>query len=158
MMQHLQTEKPFRAIEAALEMILKLIGLLVVFLAFDFIAQWLLNENFNSDTLLSLVILPAIYVLKECDTIIKPFTIKVHLSETLVKVESGLLTQKTDSLNLRNIENIEVISTLIGRWKNYSTLYLYAYGSWVQLPYIKNAEEIKSTIEKIIENQSNSNT
>jgi hypothetical protein len=51
MMQQLDTEKLFKAIEAALEMILKLLGLVIVFLIFNYVAQWFLNEKFNSDTL-----------------------------------------------------------------------------------------------------------
>jgi hypothetical protein len=66
-----------------------------------------------------------------------------------IEVESrtGILTQRLDKLNLKTVENIEVVTILGGRLFKYSTIYLYAHGSWVCLPFLKNPNQIKLKIE-----------
>ncbi|NMV23400.1 PH domain-containing protein, partial [Vibrio parahaemolyticus] len=77
-----------------------------------------------------------IYVLKDLHTIIEPFFVKVWMNEESVKVQSGILTQRIDNLILKNVENVELTKSPIGRVFGYTTLCLYAYGSWVELPFV----------------------
>jgi hypothetical protein len=91
--------------------------------------------------------LPALYLLRSSNIIISPYFVKVSISENDVETRTGILTQRLDKLSLKTVENIEVVTTLGGRIFNYSTIYLYAYGSWVELPFLNNSDEIKQKIE-----------
>ncbi|UJF21504.1 PH domain-containing protein [Shewanella sp. OMA3-2] len=71
----------------------------------------------------------------------------VNISDTEVEARTGVLTHRLDKLNLKTVENIEVISTLGGRIFGYSSIYLYAYGSWVHLPFITNCDQVKASLE-----------
>jgi uncharacterized membrane protein YdbT with pleckstrin-like domain len=143
-----------RSIEALCELMVELIGLVIVYVIFEFVGKSLIS-NFQSDMLLSLVVLPAIYVLRDLHTIFAPFFVKIVLHEDTITVESGILTRRLDCLNLQTVENIELITTLLGRFIGYSTLTIYAYGSWVQLPNVKSPEEVKAKIEASITKRSN---
>ena len=136
--------------EALLEVLAKLLGLAVVYIIFEAVGKWLMGEDFRSDTLLSLVVLPAIYVLKDSYTIFEPYFVKIHLSEENVTVETGILTKNLDSLNLKTVENIEIITSPLGRIKGYSTLHVFSYGSWVELPHVKSPAVVKERIESSI--------
>lgn len=136
-----------RSFEAFLELMAKLLGLVVVYAIFEFVGKSLMGEEFRSDTLLSLVVLPAIYVLKDSHRILEPYFVKILLSDEKVSVESGILTKRLDCLNLQNVENVELITTLVGRLCGYSTLYVYAYGSWVEIPFVESPLPIKERIE-----------
>lgn len=136
-----------RSIEAFFELVAKLLGLVVVYAIFEFVGKSLMGEAFRSDTLLSLVVLPAIYVLKDSHRILEPYFVKILLSDEKVTVESGILTKRLDCLSLQNVENVELITTLLGRLCGYSTLYVYAYGSWVVIPFVESPLPIKERIE-----------
>lgn len=131
-------------IEAIIEILCRLLGLVIVYVVFEYIGTEVVGTNFQKDTLLSLVVLPAIYVLKDLHTIFEPFFVKIWISEESVKVQSGILTQRIDTLILNNIENVELIKSPIGRFFGYTTLFLNAYGSGVELPFVKSylAEEL----------------
>ena len=147
-----KVEKAWPALEEGLSLIIELLGLIVVFMLFREIGEWITDDNFSPDILLSLVVLPAIYLFKDVSEIIEPIFVKVQLSKDEVIVETGIFTRSKDCLKLKNIENIEVVTTLMGRWFNYGTLNLYAYGSWVQIPniadYQKHQEDIQNHIQK----------
>ena len=102
--------------------------------------------------LLSLVVLPSILVLKSSGKIIEPYFVKVFLNNETLSVKQGILTTYEDSLSLKTVENIEVTTTLLGKWLNYATIRVFAYGAWVTIPNIKNASSVKESIEKIVKN------
>lgn len=137
------------SIEAAVDLILQLLGLFLIYWLFVQIGEQLIGDEFTPDILLSLVVLPSIYILKDSISIIEPFFVKVILDSETISVKQGVLTTYEDSLNLKNVENIEIVTTLLGRCLDYATLRVYAYGSWVQIPSIKNAANLKTRIEKI---------
>jgi len=138
------------AIEAAFRLVIEMLGLLVVFLVFREIGEWVTEDKFSPDILLSLVVLPAIYLLKDLPEILEPLFVKVNFSKEEIEVESGILTRSKDCLTLKNIENIEVVTTPLGRYFNYGTLNLYAYGSWVQLPNILDYKNLQDSIKESI--------
>lgn len=147
-------ERLWCSIEAILELAVKLLGLVVVYLVFEFIGKLITGGEFKPDTLLSLVVLPAIYILKELHVVLEPFFVNIILSDDQVTVESGILTRRLDCLNLKNVENVEMITTPFGRLFDYSTLVVYAYGSWVKIPHIKSPLPVKKRIEESIVKQS----
>jgi uncharacterized membrane protein YdbT with pleckstrin-like domain len=149
-MEPYSTSKVWRSAEAFIEIILKLVGVYLTYLIFNKLGQWLLDADFSSETLFSLLMLPSLYILKSADTVISPWFVKVNISDTEVEARTGVLTQRLDKLNLKNVENIEIISTLGGRIFGYSSIYLYAYGSWVLLPFITNCDHVKASLESKI--------
>lgn len=151
-MEEYSTSKVIRSVEALLEIGFKLTGVYITYLAFDFFGVFLFKNDFNSVTLFSLLMFPALYVLKTAHVIISPFFVQVRISETEVESRTGILTQRLDKLNLKTVENIEIITTVGGRLFNYSTILLYAHGSWVRLPYVVHPEKIKNQIESNLEN------
>ncbi|MGI2104858.1 PH domain-containing protein [Shewanella frigidimarina] len=149
-MEPYSTSKVWRSAEAFIEIILKLVGVYLTYLIFNKLGQGLLDADFSSETLFSLLMLPSLYILKSADTVISPWFVMVNISDTEVEARTGVLTQRLDKLNLKNVENIEIISTLGGRIFGYSSIYLYAYGSWVLLPFITNCDQVKASLESKI--------
>jgi hypothetical protein len=138
------------AAEAFVDLILRLLGLCLVYLIFKKIGEYLIGDSFSGDILLSLVVLPSILVLKDIDTIIEPYFVSVFLKDEKILVKQGIFTTSEDSLSLKTVENIEVVTTILGKWMNYSTLRVYAYGSWIEIPNVKDAQVLKKKIEEEI--------
>lgn len=137
------------AFEVLMEILFRVLGLCIVYLIFDYVGNQITGPNdFDSGVLLSLVVLPAIYVLKDISQIPQPFFVRVNLNSTKVIVRSGILTIRDDSLDLNNVENIETITPFLGRFCNYASLDIYVYGSNITLPNIRNASEVKKKINK----------
>ncbi len=150
-MKEVEVVKVARCFEAMGEILCRLLGLVLVYVMFEFIGTKVVGASFQKDTLLSLVVLPAIYVLKDLHTIIEPFFVKVWMNEESVKVQSGILTQRIDNLILKNVENVELTKSPIGRVFGYTTLCLYAYGSWGELPFVKSclAEDLHAQLSTV---------
>jgi hypothetical protein len=143
----IKTSKFIRSIERAIEVTLKLIGLYLTYLVFNALGRFLLESDYRADTLFSLVLLPALYIIKDAHIIITPYFVKVVKAKKFIEVQTGIFTQRIDKLGFETVENIEVVKTLGGRWFNYGSIYLYAHGSWVTLPSVINPEKVQSDIE-----------
>ncbi|BEE06194.1 PH domain-containing protein [Aeromonas veronii] len=141
------------AIEQTIDIFAQLVGLAIVYWLFTAIGEFLIGEGFSTDGLLSMVVLPAILVLKQSSEILQPYFVKVSIKDDKLSVTQGILTVFEDSLILDNVENVETITTLLGRVLDYSTIRIYAFGSWVVVPNVKNSQEIKKQLEKIIESK-----
>ena len=141
-----------RIFEAFLEIIFQIIGVYISYLLFNLLGEFLLGDKYQSETVYSLLLLPTLYVLKGAHIIVSPYFVVVKISENEVQSRTGIFTHRLDKLQLKTVENIEIVSTLLGRVFNYSTIYLYAHGSWVRLPYVVQPEEIKAQIESNLEN------
>ncbi len=140
-----------RALEATLEILVKLAGLYVVYK----FGSFMMNSTDASNTLFSILMLPALLILRDAHIILEPFTIRTQITNSEVTVTRGLLTRKSDRLSIKTLENIELVKTPLGRlnigsWYNYGTLNLYAYGGTVVMPYLKNPEGIQTDIEAIL--------
>jgi len=138
------------AFESVIDIFLQLLGLCIVYWLFKEMGESLIGDTFTPDLLLSLVVLPSIMVLKDIGSILDPYFIGVTLKGETVSVTTGVLTKFEDSLSLKTVENIEVVTTFFGRLKGYSTLRVYTYGSWIEIPNIKNAKGLKLEIENIM--------
>jgi Bacterial PH domain len=154
------TSKFLRGVEAFTEILLKLLVGLATYYAFNWVGKNMFDSDFSSETLFSLLLLPALYILKTADEIICPALVKVRMSNNKVESRKGIFTQRLDKLELSTVENIEVVSTLGGRYFNYGTIYLYAHGSWVELPFLMNPNEVKKELERkiMIVRKNNSNS
>lgn len=150
------TVKLIRSIEALLEILIKLGGL---YLVYEF-GSYVMDSDDAANTLFSILLLPALLILKGAHIIFEPFTIKIYISDNDVTVKSGLLTRTTDRLNIKTLENIELVKTPVGRmgnryWAKYGTLYLHAYGGMVIMPFLKEPEETQKRIEVILSKSKN---
>lgn len=87
----------WRSIEAFGEICTRILGLGLVYLIFSFIGQELIGEQFKNDVLLSLVVLPAIYVLKDSHKILEAVFINVIAKDNSITVFSGILTKEKTS-------------------------------------------------------------
>jgi hypothetical protein len=140
-----------RVLEATLEIFIKLAGLYMVYQ----FGSLMMNSMDASNTLFSILLLPALLVLKDAHIILEPFTIKTIITDNEVSVTRGLLTRTTDKLSIKTLENIELVKTPMGRINisqvgNYGTLNLYAYGGTVIMPNLKKPEAIQMEIEAIL--------
>jgi membrane protein YdbS with pleckstrin-like domain len=149
MNQTIETNKLARAIEAMLEIIARILGLTIVYWLFELIGTRVIGDTFAPSMLLSLVVLPAIYVLKDAYKICEPFTVSVTKTDSDISVKMGCFTQKIDRLLIKNIDNIELTRTPLGRLCGYKTLYLYSAGGYLALPFLKDshADKIESEID-----------
>jgi hypothetical protein len=147
-----------RSLEAILEILVKLAGLYIVYK----FGSLMMNSVDASNTLFSILMLPALLILRDAHIIFEPFTIRTQITDSEVTVTRGLLTRKSDRLSIKTLENIELVKTPLGRlnigtWCNYGTLNLYAYGGTVVMPYLKNPEGIQMEIEAILKKITESN-
>ena len=145
-MDAVNTSKWIRSLEAILEIFLKLFGTYLVYLLISEIGNYF-SENFAKDTLLSLLLLPAIYVLKDSLIIIEPFFAKVEMSSEVVTVKNGITPRITDSLKISSVDNVEVVKTPLGYLFNYASIRLYGKGGYVNMPYVCNADEVSKSFK-----------
>ena len=93
-----------------------------------------------------MLLLPAIYVLRNLLIIFEPFFSVVKKSDTQVTVKSGITPIIIDTLNLSSVDNIEIVKTPLGYCFNYASIRLYGRGGSVDMPFVINAEEVSKTI------------
>ncbi|MEH6445300.1 MAG: PH domain-containing protein [Oceanospirillaceae bacterium] len=141
--------------EVLIELIVQIAGLCLVYLLFELVAGWVIGTEFNPDILLSIVVLPAIYILKDIPSVLEPFYVEVVLSDNNVTVKYGVFTRRVDSFSLDTVENIEMITTVLGRRFGYGSLMLYSYGSDVYIQNVLGVENLKAKIELNIQKEKN---
>lgn len=146
-----------RFLESILELVFNLFSIYLVYLGFNWVIDVLTKGDFTGDTLLSILLLPALYVLKDYNKVIDPFTVKVEMYTDRISVTRGLNPRIEDTLEFKSVENNELITTLFGRIFNYSTIILYSPGGHVEMPYVYNAkkilDEINSSKKGILEKE-----
>jgi Bacterial PH domain len=151
-MNLISTSKFYRSIEALLEVIFKLVAIYAVYEAFNWFVSCVLNKNLAEDTLLSLLLLPALYILKDFDSVLDPATVVIEQHPGKISVKRGFAPKVKDTLEFKNVENIEVITSLLGRLLDYSTIRLYSPGGLVEMPYVYGAEAVVEDIDRAKKN------
>lgn len=145
-MDKLKTSTAIRSFEALLEILVKLAGIVAVYLLFNWIGQTVFGSEFGQDTLLSLLLIPALYVLRDFLIIIEPFFVVVEKADTKVKVQYGLAPRVTDTLQLDSVDNVEVSKTPLGLVFNYGTIRLYGRGGQLEMPFVRDADKVAESI------------
>ncbi|PAU35733.1 hypothetical protein CKF94_24130 [Vibrio coralliilyticus] len=148
-MRKLKTSHKLRALEASIETISKLLAIYLVYLVFNWLVVTLLGKNLAEDTLLSLLLLPALYVLRDADHIVDPFTVRVTLFSDKISVIRGVSPRVNDTLEYQSVENIEIITPILGWLCGYATVRLYSPGGSVEIPYVYRAEKVVRIVEKL---------
>lgn len=114
-------------------------------------------ENFNSEMLYSIFVIPLFLSLRRYLGMFESCFVSVKMEETCITLKRGFLYTKYDKLYLKDINNIELYRSFCGKIFGYSHMDLYAMGGYVQLPYIKNTKNnfklIQKIMKKIQENQ-----
>lgn len=144
----IKTAKFPRLIEAIFELVAKLVGSYCVYILFNWFISTVLDKDVKEDTLLSLLLLPALYVLKDVYVIIDPMTVTVERYRDKISVTRGLAPKIIDTLEFKSVENTEVITTLLGRCCGYSTIRLYSPGGLVEMPHVYKAQKILKFINR----------
>ena len=142
----IKTAKYPRLFEAIFELVAKLVGSYCVYILFNWFINTVLDKDVKDDTLLSLLLLPALYVLKDIYLVIDPMTVTVEMHRDKISVTRGFFPQIIDTLEFKNVENTEVITTLLGRLCDYSTIRLYSPGGLVEMPHVYAAKTILERI------------
>jgi len=145
--REISTSKVIRSIEAAVEIIARLLVIIATYQLFKQLGTVFFGEQYNNDMLYSIVILPTLYIFQGAHIVLAPYFVKVNICEDNIKARTGILTYRHDQLGFKTVENIELVSTLGGRVFGYTTIFLYAYGSWVRIPFVKDSQALKKEIE-----------
>ena len=145
------------ALEEVVDILAQLVGLSIVYLLFTAIGEEIIGKDFSKDILLSMVVLPAILVLKQTSEILQPYFVEVELKNDTLAVKQGILTTFEDSLSLDTVENVETVTTILGRFLNYSTIRIYAYGSWVIVPNVQDPQNLKTKLDEIVKAKKSKN-
>ena len=136
--------------EALVLFILKIFGVFLASGIMTIIGNVLFDE-FVSDMLFSVLVLPLLYLLQSGHEIFEVFFLKVALSENCIIVKTGFQFETLDKLNLDTVENIELVTSPWGNLKDYGTLHIYSYGSNIRVPHIHKPFEVQRKIEVYIE-------
>jgi hypothetical protein len=126
----------------------KLGAVYFVYLGFNWFVLNVLNKNVSDETLMSLLLLPALYILKDLDVVIDPLTIKIERHRDRISVVRGLTPRVRDTLEFKSVENIEVITTVLGSIFDFSTVILYSPGGNVVIPYVYKAHKVVRIVHK----------
>jgi hypothetical protein len=146
-MEVLKTATWSRSIEAIFEIAARLLGIFIVYRGFDFILRLFEASSGSLDLLISMLLLPALYILKDSFSAIEPFTVKAEFYDDRISVSRGLAPRVRDTLEFRNSENIEVITSVLGYFLDYATIRLYSPGGYVEIPYVFQPECVVSKVK-----------
>lgn len=145
---YLCTAKLSRCIEAVFEVLARVLGIIVVYVFLNTVLIFLGLLDEHNDLMVSLLILPVLYILKDSYKVIEPFTVIVSLHEKEVTVTRGLVTKITDTLELLTVDNIEVTKTILGRVYNYASIRLITPGGWVEIPHLYDFENFVAHVHR----------
>lgn len=145
---YLRTAKLNRCIEAVFEVLARVLGIILVYVFLNAVLIFfgLLDEQ--NDLMVSLLILPVLYILKDSYKVIEPFTVIASLHEKEVTVTRGLVTKVTDTLELPTVDNIEITRTIFGRVFNHASIRLIAPGGWVEIPHLYDFENFVAHVHR----------
>lgn len=146
-MEVLETAKLTKSIEAVGEITARLLGIFIVYRCFDFILRSFDASSGSLDLLISMLLLPALYILKDSFSVIEPFTVKAEFYHDRISVYRGFAPRVKDTLEFKNSENIEIITSVLGYFMGYSTVRLYSPGGYVEIPYVYRPEVVLSKVE-----------
>lgn len=143
----IKTSKWTAMLDVLIYEIFVVIGTIIVFYIIKYCGKKY-YDDFNDQFLYSLLLLPIIDILKNLiKKIIYPFTVKAEIDGKYIIVESGFYNKFIDKMEIKNIENQEYNTSLIGKKRGYETIIIRNYGSFIEIPYVINHKEVSSIIE-----------
>ena len=145
---YLRTAKLNRCVEAVFEVLARLLGIILVYVFLNTVLIFFGLLDSQNDLMVSLLILPVLYILKDSYKIIEPYTVSVELYKTEISVTRGLLTKVTDTLEFPTVDNIEVTKTIFGRIYNHASIRLIAPGGWVEILHLYDFEKFVDHVHR----------
>ena len=142
-----ETSKVVRSVEAFLEVVGRILGMLIVYLAFKHLLVCFGASVESQDLLVSMLLLPSLYILKDLYKVIEPATVRIEFHAKKITVLRGFSPRVKDTLEFKNSENIEVITTILGRFFDYGTVVVYSPGGNVEIPFVFKPDEVVEEIE-----------
>jgi len=97
-MENLKTAKWVRVFEAAGEILLKVLGMCAVFIVFEYLLGLIPNLNADRELLVSMLLLPTLYILKDANIIIDPLTVVAESHPDKISVFRGVAPKVKDTL------------------------------------------------------------
>lgn len=147
----IKTVKLARSFEASIEIFMNLAWVLLVYLIFKWLTEHIIEGDIN-DILISMLLLPSLYIIKDSSKVITPWFVSVSIRDNSVSSITGVAPQIDDTLSLGKVDNIEVQVTPLGKVFNYGTIKLYSAGGAIEIPYVKDYLIVKEKIEERIKN------
>lgn len=155
------TERRFPILEVFINKGIAIFSIVMVFLFARYLGSIIFQDAFNTQFLYSLLLLPIIGVVNGlCASLIFPFTVKsiIDSKTNRIKVTSGWYNLFEDDMEIKNIENIELNYTMVGKICGYRNLVIRNYGSYISIPYVKNYDEVVKYVKDVGEKQKTKKT
>lgn len=149
-MSKIDTARWWPFFEAVIGIICQLVAIYIGYKLFALTVSWMGYSQEKGEAFINLLLLPALYVLRDIGNIFDSMTVSVSLNNESVSVTRGLNPRVVDSLEFKSIENTEVVTTFGGRCFGFSTIRLYSPGGLVEIPYVENPNDINQQIKRLI--------
>ena len=113
--------------------------------------EWFFTEsNFDTSFLYSVFLLPLLYSLRDVVHCFDSCWTKAYIEKDCIVVKRGFTYTAYDKLYIKDINNVELHRSLLGKICGYSDITLFALGGLVSIPFIKDTEQNFEAIETVI--------
>lgn len=113
--------------------------------------EWFFTEsNFDTSFLYSVFLLPLLYSLRDVVHCFDSCWTKAYIEKDCIVVKRGFTYTAYDKLYIKDINNVELHRSLLGKVCGYSDITLFALGGLVSIPFIKDTEQNFEAIETVI--------
>lgn len=140
----------FPIIGFSIELGFELIGIFLLYFLINQLAYVVVGKNFNNDFLYALVFLPIISIVREIPSIAQSIFVRIAVCDEYIICKTGFVRKFIDKLYLKNVDNIEIHTTIWGEWFNYGAITLYSFGGNIHLPFLKNPYKMYAMLKRKI--------
>ena len=140
----------FPMVGFTIEIILELLGIFLIYFVINQLAYVIVGKDFNNDFLYALVFLPIISVVQDIPRIAQSIFVRVAVCDDYIICKTGFIRKFIDKLYLKNVDNIEIHTTIWGEWFNYGAITLYSFGGSIHLPFLKNPYKVYAVLKRKI--------
>lgn len=104
--------------------------------------------SISTDYTYPLVVYPTIFTIKDkLPSILNSLTTKICMYDDRLLVKVGWINEFTDNISFKNVENIELYRSFLGRIFNYGTITITTYGNHVILENISSPNHVSKLIQ-----------
>lgn len=150
--EKINTAKNAPILEFIISILLNIVGIMIVYWLVILGAHLLKIENFNQDFLYSLIFLPMIGILRAVTSVLDSLFVEIGIGDKLIICKEGFYNKRLDKLYVKHIDNVEVNTTLFSEFFNYGHITLYSFGGNINLPFVKDYQNVYFLIKHKIEN------
>lgn len=139
-------------IEFIISIALNIVGIMIVYWLVILGANLIKIENFNQDFLYSLIFIPLIGILRAVTSVLDSLFVEIGIGDKLIICKEGFYNKRLDKLYVKHIDNVEVHTTIFSELFNYGHITLYSFGGNINLPFVKDYQNVYFMIKNKIEN------